>query len=553
MKKLNYILIWVTCMVLLSLTSCIKEESYTRHRLSMDVTVTRGGSTSDQQGDKIEEIMVWAFRKSSSTTVENRASGWRKAVYSAATYASASVHLELPMCGDAGADYILIAVLNPAKFGKVTYNGSEITLGAETTYTELINARFANSSAATPILSAVAEGLPGDPALMPVSHWTTVTVEPSDLHTSLSHKVAKMTVFRAVAKTQFLMARTSDFDLKVLSLKLHNQKMPVDGMVLSQLSKPQLETVNVSPSWFGSNTPAEATTDAQKLHDFEILSGGVAVTKTLTTTSNNMADYSAVGACTIAETLDACTYSDNAKSVPADAADGGYYYEITYQIGSDTPQTRYVALPAITRNHDYQVRALVNGEGGLNVNYHVADWEDVVWTMDFSPANNTNLLAAPNVAAVATQSPKIIYNANVDLGTPFKGYFRMSSPVGVMWKPTFYDAEADDYDIEIYEVLDPTTTPVTLSATPVLTNGVAGDGDETYMKVTDANKETFFEVRVIAKDAARNNKKFKFAIAHRSPWHTDSKLLLINAGASSTSTYWPESGNHHTYIEILQN
>lgn len=553
MKKLNYILFLVASVALSLLTGCIKEESYTQSELSMNVTVTRSGSTSDQQGDQIEEIMVWAFQKTSSTEVSNHAAGWRRAVYSAATYTSVSVHLELPMCGDAGADYILIAVVNPSKFGDVTYNGSELTLDGNTTYTELTNARFANSAAAMPILGSVAEGQPGDPALMPVSHWTTISVSKGDIHEASPHKSVQMSVFRAVAKTQLMVARTSEFDLKIIDVKLHNQKMPVEGMLLSQLSKPQLQTPSVSPSWFGENVPQSATQDAQKLHNFNVDAAGVAVTKTLTAKSENPADYTSVAACTIAETLDACAYENNAKSAPSDAADGGYYYEITYQIGSATPQTRYVALPVIARNHDYQVRALINGEGGLEVDYTVADWVDVEWAIDFSPANNTNLLSAPDVDAVATQSPKIIYNANVDAGTPFKGYFRMSGPVGAMWKPTMYDALSTDYDIAVYEVLDPNTSPITLSASPVITNGIAGDGDDTFVKVTDANKDKFYEVRVIAKSAARNNMKFKLAIAHRSPWHPDPKLLLINAGAGSTSTYWPESGANHTYIEILQN
>lgn len=549
MKKLNYILFWVACMALSLLTGCIKEESYTQSELSMNVTVTRSGSTSDQQGDQIEEVMVWAFPRPQTNVVTDDAAGWRRQTYSDNTYTSVSVHLELPMCGDAGADYVLVAVINPHKFGKVMYNNSELTLDGKTKFTELINAKFENTASETPILNSVEEDKPGSPAVMPISHWTTISVSKDDIHKASGHKTVNMAVFRAVAKTQFMIARTSEFDLKVTSLKLHNKKMPINGMLLSQLSQPQLESKDIAPSWFGNNAPVTT----QQSHDFQIATDGVSVSKTLAAASDNVADYTQVAGCTIAETLDAVTYLDNAKDVPADATDGGYYYEITYQIGNATPQTRYVALPAIARNHDYQVRALVNGEGGLEVDYTVADWVDVEWAIDFSPANNTNLLSAPDVDAVATQSPKIIYNANVDAGIPFKGYFRMSGPVGAMWKPTMYNALSTDYDIEVYEVLNPNTSPITLSASPVITNGIAGDGDDTFVKVTDANKDKFYEVRVIAKSAARNNMTFKLAIAHRSPWHPDPKLLLINAGAGSTSTYWPESGANHTYIEILQN
>lgn len=542
MKKLKYILMTVSVLAIMSLTSCINEEGLSLNKVSMDVNLTRGGATSEQHGDKFEEVMIWAFEKSSDNRVTDVAAGWRRAIFTDATYTSVSVHLELPMCGDAGADYILVAVINPAKFGDVTYNGSALSLGANTTYTELINARFANSTASTPIMNSVTEGKPGEPALMPVSHWTPISVTSADIHKSDGHKVVSMSVFRAVAKTQFLVARTSEFDLKIKSLKLYNQKMPVDGMVLSPLSGAQLQSENIVPSWFGQNTPSVAQTDAAKMYDFQIATDGVAVAKTLAAHTTDVNDYTLAGGCTIAETSDACTYSDNAMEAPANADDGGYYYEITYQIGSGAEQTRYVALPAVARNHDYQVRALINGEGGLNVNYTVADWKDAEWDLDFSPANNTNLLSAPNVTAVANVAPTVKYNANSSDAVPFKGYFRMSGPVEAEWQPVIYGAESDSYTVEVFEVTNPTT--VTLAATP----------SALPIKVTDANKEKFYEIRVTAKDVNRNGLKFKLAISHTSAWHTtDAKLLLINAGSSSTSTYWPESGNNHTYVEILQN
>lgn len=544
MKKLNYILFWVACMALSLLTGCIKEESYTQSELSMNVTVTRSGSTSDQQGDQIEEIMVWAFQKTSSTEVSNQAAGWRRQTYSDNTYTSVSVHLELPMCGDAGADYVLVAVINPHKFGKVMYNNSELTLDGKTKFTELINAKFENTASETPILNSVEEDRPGSPAVMPISHWTTISVSKDDIHKASGHKTVNMAVFRAVAKTQFMIARTSEFDLKVTSLKLHNKKMPINGMLLSQLSQPQLESKDIAPSWFGNNAPVTT----QQSHDFKIATDGVSVSKTLAADSDDVADYTQVAGCTIAETLDAVTYSDNAKDVPADATDGGYYYEITYQIGNATPQTRYVALPAIARNHDYQVRALVNGEGGLEINYTVADWVDVTWDdMHFTPANNTNLLAAPNVNSVANKRPTLTYNATG--GTPFKGYFRMSGPIGAKWQPTLYDAASNDYKVEVYEVTDPNSNPIKLGA-----EDLTGVNNDKFIEVTEENKDKFYEVRIIAQNSERNGMTFKLAISHHSPWHPDdNKLLLINAKSGSTSTYWPNSGTHHTYIEILQN
>lgn len=511
--------------------------------VSLMVNLSRAGSTSEQQGDQIEEAMVWAFQING-TQISDNAAGWRRATFSN-TYTNVSVHVDLPMCGNGGADYLLVAVVNPAKFGAITNpDGTPLTLDGATTYPQLINARFANvAGGSTPILGSVAEGTPGEPALMPISHWENVSVTSADLHSATPHKLVDMSVFRAVAKTQFLIAKTSAFDLKVTALTLHSGKMPQNGLLLSSLSKEQLLTENTSPAWFNNNTPTYAS--ATSAHAFAIADGGKAVDKILAAATVNVVDYTLAGACTVAETSEACTFVDNAKSAPAG---NGYYYEIKYQVGAGAEQTRYVALPAIARNHDYQVRALVNGEGGIEVSYTVKDWEDVSWdlTGSFTPAINTNLLAAPDVNSAATVAPKVRYDATNP--TPFKGYLRMSAPIGAKWMPVLFSSEKDEYRVEVFKVTS--TNPVVVETTPVFSDAAAAT--MTPVEVSDANKDTFYEVRVTPLKQNPSDSKFKLAISHNSLWHTDYKLLLINMGATSTSTYWPDSGNNHTYIEITQ-
>ena len=535
----------IACLSAILFAGCIKEESLSKSDLSLQVNMTRGGADSEQQGDQIEEAMVWAFIKKNGSVISDvPAAGWRHAKF-ADTYTSVSVHVDLPMCGNDGADYVVIAVVNPAKFGAITnLDGSSLTLDEGTTYSELINARFANvQGGATPIFGSVAEGTPGAPALMPISHWGEVSVTKGDLHTAAMHKIVNMTVFRAVAKTQFLIAKTSAFDLKVTGLKLHSGKMPQDGLVLSSLNREQLLAPEATPQWFDVNTPTYAS--ATSAHTFTIADGGKAVDKILAAATENVVDYTLAGACTVAETSEACTFVDNAKSTPAG---NGYYYEIKYQVGAGAEQTRYVALPAIARNHDYQVRALVNGEGGIEVSYTVKDWEDVSWdlTGSFTPAINTNLLAAPDVNSAATVAPKVRYDATNP--TPFKGYLRMSAPIGAKWMPVLFSSEKDEYRVEVFKVKS--NNPVVVETTPVFSDAAAAT--MTPVEVSDANKDTFYEVRVTPLKQNPSDSKFKLAISHNSLWHTDYKLLLINMGATSTSTYWPDSGNNHTYIEITQ-
>lgn len=535
----------IACLSAILFAGCIKEDSLSKRDLSLQVNMTRGGADSEQQGDQIEEAMVWAFIKKNGSVISDvPAAGWRHAKF-ADTYTSVSVHVDLPMCGNDGADYVVIAVVNPAKFGAISnLDGSSLTLDEGTTYSELINARFANvQGGATPIFGSVAEGMPGEPAVMPISHWGEVSVTKGDLHTAAMHKIVNMTVFRAVAKTQFLIAKTTPFDLKVTALKLHSGKMPQDGLVLSSLNREQLLAPAATPQWFDVNTPTYAS--ATSAHTFTIADGGKEVDKQLAAVTENVADYTLAGACTIAETSEACTFVNNAKSAPEG---NGYYYEISYQIGASAPQTRYVALPAITRNHDYQVRALVNGEGNIEFSYTVKDWVDATWdlTNSFTPAINTNLLVAPDVTAKATTAPTVVYHATNP--TPFKGYLRMSAPIGAKWQPILFDSENDEYLIEVFKVTS--NSPVQVDATPVFSD--AAVATMTPIIVNESNKDTFYEVRVTPLKQSPADSKFKLGISHSSLWHEDYKLLLINMGPTSTDTYWPDSGHNHTYIEITQ-
>ena len=544
MKRFTHI-ISALCVAAMLMTSCAKEEVGPMTDIALMVNLTRTGSTSEQQGDQIEEAMVWAF-KNDGSTIANDAAGWRHATFSN-TYTNVLVSVDLPPLAKNAtkADYTVIAVVNPSKFGKITdANGNEITLGADTTYPQLINARFANvAGGATPILGSVAEGQPGEPAIMPISHWTTVNVTSEDIHSASQHKSVKLNVFRAVAKTQFFIAKTAEFDLKVTALKLHSNAMPQDGLLLSNHSSELLNTINTAPAWFNNNTPNYATTPMA--HTFAIAAGGKTVDKLLTEASNDTSKYTLAGACTLAETTEGSGLVDNARTAPTG---NGYYYEIKYQIGSAAEQIRYVALPAVTRNHDIQVRALVNGDGEIEFSYIVKDWVDETWdlTQSFTPAINTNLLAAPDVAALATKAPTLKYDATNP--TPFKGYLRMSAPIGAKWLPILFDSENDEYHVEVYKVTN--NNPITVEQTPVYSD--AAQATMIPVEVSEANKDTFYEVRVTPLKQNPADSKFKLAISHSELWHDDYKLLLINMGATSTSTYWPNSGNNHTYIEITQ-
>ena len=59
------------------LSSCIKEESYVTQDVILDVQLTRAGTDSEQQGDQIEDIMLWAFElNGDGEVINNNPVGW---------------------------------------------------------------------------------------------------------------------------------------------------------------------------------------------------------------------------------------------------------------------------------------------------------------------------------------------------------------------------------------------------------------------------------------------------------------------------------------------
>ena len=249
MKRVNYIFSIAACLAAL-LTSCVKEEAYTLETLNLEVNVTRAGGESEQQGDKIEDVMIWAFRMKSGGAVENDAAGWRTYTPTSDTYTSVTVHIPLPMC-EGSANYRLVAIINKGKFGEIVdADGEELTLNGDTKYNDLINARFKSDV----VNASLSEAKPGTPAVMPVSHWTDISVNESNTHENTNniqgwqHLSVNMPVFRAVAKTQLFVARNNQFQLEVHEVTLVNAAAEEQGVILSQAND-----VN-SPNWFVSPT-----------------------------------------------------------------------------------------------------------------------------------------------------------------------------------------------------------------------------------------------------------------------------------------------------------
>ena len=367
MKKV-YLLLTAICLA--ALTGCVKEEPYTLDEATIEVNLdTRSGTVSEQQGDRIEDVMIWVFKGENWGTL----AGWRTYTPPTDAYAHTSLTLHIPvaLCNGDEETYRLVAVLNQDTWGDIVdANGEALTLNSETTYAQLIGARFANS---TLIESAITEGKPGVPYTMPVSHWCDVTVKKEHTHANNKCAVANLDVFRSIAKTQLFVTKASnDFNLVINSATLKSSKAPTEGMVLSSVAAADLKATNATPAWFGTNAPATFNADfSQSL-------------KNQANGFNTVSLPAAEG--DPAETFvgSAFLYENKGGSDAWNVAseNGGYCLEVVYSVdGGTTFKTENVWLPPVARNHDIQARALVEtsktSQITFNVKYEVVEWDTV--------------------------------------------------------------------------------------------------------------------------------------------------------------------------------
>lgn len=353
------------------LSSCIKEESYEVHELMLDANITRA-TTSSEQGDQINDVMIWAFDANDSY---NKV-GWVEYTAPANTYKDITVHVPVKICGDAGSTYRLVAVINKDKF-----KNTGLTFGSNTTYQELISASFDNSE-------LIAENLvetnnPGNPAVMPISHWCDVPVTEADFG---QHKHVKMKVFRSVAKTHFYITKKSEFAMNVTTLELHNGCLPTGGMVLSNSTSTALESESATPSWFSTNDEIPASVSSTTLA-YQLITSPVAVGEGMVDATGNregadldLTKYTLVGSKLIYETNKTATVAAGYGSVTDTS---GYYYKIGYTVGDGPEYIRYFALPQIARNHDYQVRARVDAGGEMTLILLVNEWVESELNLDY--------------------------------------------------------------------------------------------------------------------------------------------------------------------------
>lgn len=564
MKKFRLaVLAAVVCTAAL-LTSCIKEESYEVSTAYLDVTFnTRSESSSIQQGDGITDVMLWAFKCSIDPTTKlpysviPEASGWRTVTGLNVYQSIGPIHLPLPLCDNGSQNYVIVAVINKGQFGRIidrtaaqeTVDGvtryPTLALNANTTYNQLINASFDASQQEWWQKYVYDDVTTKTPTHMPVSHWATVSVSNENTHPNLCAHV-DMNVFRAVAKAQLFMTKASDFELEVVEAKLTNHKMHTEGILLSKLlastlSEDELEG-QPTPQWFGDD-PAIIPSGWEKIRPLMNGSGNINKTNNpVAVTYQQTSGYQFVGSTFMYEATGKCSQADETYSNIA-GDDNGYYLEITYLV-NDQSYTKRVAIPyAVVRNHDYQIKATVQSDGGIAVDYTVADWEKVDWNLAFDAAQNSELLPSPDDKSTPTTPAEVSYTQGTENGAA-EFFFKMEGPDGITWKPAILNASKDHYTTRVYEVIPSTTDAkgYTLSNTPI-------EGDIV------AEPDKFYCIKVIALDAKAHSERtepIELGVTHAPQWNEEkSNLLVVNPVDQNNNYFWPgkdADGNTSTSI-----
>lgn len=456
------------------LSSCIKEQPYELKIAQLEVAVTRAdASTSQEQGDGIGNAMFWVFKCSDldangapTAVPDEYAASWR-VMHTVNQSKTMTVHMELPLCDTDHQDYILVAILNTDAFGET------IELGQYTKFAELQQALFNASSAEFWDEYPVDEEGNRTPWKMPISNWKTFTVSNSNTHPDNCYEL-QLPVYRAVAKAQlFVQPKSDNFTVTVTDAKIHSAGMPTQGAILTAKTADGLNnnTINGAAVKSQQGNAGENVTSPAVYPAFPY--GTSAGTRQLynavtADSANDFADvvantttYTWAGSTFIYENAETLTNTTDYKTVPT--GNNGYYMEITYQVSGDSqPYTRYVALPAVVRNHDYQVKATVDAGGQMTLTIVVNEWNVDDWqNMDYQNTvvvedgnhikwwnilnENTDIFKPDGEAADVTNNENVIDGTNqVASGKLyFKGddepgsvatcSFTLKAPVGGEW------------------------------------------------------------------------------------------------------------------------
>lgn len=196
--------------------------------------------------------------------------------------------------------------------------------------------------------------------------------------------------------------------------------------------------------------------------------------------------------------------------------------EIAYNFNGGGTIWKEIYLPKIDRNTIYNVLCTISDEGQIIINYKVADWTEVKWSMEFDfPTYSNPVKPHPYDPSMVTPYPQptVKYNPIDPSAGAFAVEFSMTAPLGQKFIPT----------------LDRASTAYTLK---VFQNGVEITDPDKWVASPDP-----YVIRVYAQRADYIGEKCRLSISYYPSWLPEAQYLLINGrvgGLAYAGTTTPE-------------
>lgn len=501
------------------LSSCIKEENFKRDTVQLNVTLTRSSADSTQpgtgleQGDKIDDVTLWAF---SYTEVSNgfpviaddaKAVGYRYVSGITNTYGSIGIHVPLPTC-DNTANYLIVAVINRSAFG------SDFSLGQTSDWKTIREANFTADGAFWSV-----HPQSKDPELMPVSNWAAFTINSGNVHEQNTDGTWKcynlqLPVYRAVAKSQLYMAKTNEnFTLVVKEAKIVAKSGYSDGKVLTYTSVNDtaksevkgLPSASDSDWWWTEPTTANSVSYKMRntaVENSQSTWNEVTVTQTGSAESPQNNTFQWVGSTFLLENNNNAPYGTGAFE---EAQDNGYNLYVKYTV-DDQEYEVYTPLGKVVRNHDYQVKATVDAGGEMTLTILVNEWtEDEDQVIDYQNSvtvETSDMLDWTSYTSFSYTTDDVpVVDGNIDFEGLNNGAaqctFRLRTPKGGRWYAELVTISGDP-DHFIFEKAEVThtvegasqTTTINGSNSTVISGDISDGLITLYIKTAKGNSAT---------------------------------------------------------------
>lgn len=528
------------------MSSCSKEEvagdhtpKFTKVEMSLDTRATQ----SQQQGDQITDVNIWAFEVAADGTVAEQPSGWGKRDYSGVyqkTLTEAPVYFELPYSAEAK-KYRFVALVNQSAFGNIYKPASATaqTFTPQTTYSELTKAIFKAEQ-------SIMEADPTSIDVMPVSHWQDFVIGSGTNDGSFTASsngtpalfAGTMIVYRALAKAQLSAKLSSDSSdnaaLKITSATIHvakNALVPNQGYVFSGLK--EINDQITGPMAFGEYSDVTKSQVKEEGIQLRGMNNGI-ITKSSTNTI--------VGSTFLFENHRGMIYNNTNVSTtsPADYDAGTFYMKIEYEYGQDEngniatsgkqTGTNYVPLPPTVRNvlHNVNATFTVDTDGKVTLAYTVANWDNGgEHSLNFTyPTFSVTAVKTTTNGQLDYSKPTAYYDGTNKEAGAFEFEFTVTAPVDTNKKYTITLSNANDFAYKVYQ------------GSSVVTNIVAS--------------ATPYRIKIYPTQSLNQNtpQTTSVSITHQASWTGASEKLLINT--SDACTLWQDSGGDRHAILITQ-